>query len=419
MNAIEIKGLKTRDITLSVPCSKSIFSRALLLAAFTEGETLLTGCGEIGRDGLELVRCLERLGIKIKRKEDAVLVFGTRRFAKKAALDVGSGGTSARFLTAILAFFGGDYRLSASAQMENRPMDLIGPLSEAGVRFEFGNTAGHFPFRMRSDGIRTKELTVDTDVSTQYASGILLSAALGEAPFTLRLTGNRINGSYIKTTLSVLRAFGAKVRENGNEIEVEPIRENTKEYAVAVDLSGACYFYALSLFGAKVCVRGAFYDENQADRRFLDVLKEHGVKIDREKIGLTAEGSGAPFDGFDLDLSLFSDQALTFAALAPFARSQTRLYGIAHIRRQECDRIRAIEENLTRLGVRCLVREDGVVIDPAPVRPSVLLKSYSDHRVAMAFSLIGVGAGSVFIDDPACCEKTFGNYFRILKSITE
>ncbi len=417
MEAYTVKKLTKRELSVNVPASKSILNRALLLAAFTEGETLLSGVHTYGKDAEELIACLKALGAEIGQTEQGLTVRGGE-LHRSASLNVGSGGTSARFLTAMLAFRGGKYALSASKQMSRRPMDILSALREGGVRFRFPERQNSFPFLMQSDGAPA-ELTVDTDVSTQFASGLLLAAAVGKSPFTLHLTGRRTEGSYIATTLEVIRAFGARAVRSGNDVTVSPTEGGTPRFAVPPDVSGACYFYALSLLcGAKVLVRDVHPDCGQADLRFLDLLSARGVKVTDTPEGVLADGSGVEtFEGFDLDLSDFSDQTLTLAAMAPFATTPTVLRGVGHIRRQECDRMEAIAFNLRSLGVPCKCGEGDIFIRPAPVRPAEI-ETFADHRVAMAFTLVGLKAGNVTIKDPGCCRKTFGNYFAIVDGLT-
>ncbi len=410
-----VKPYRARgEIAVNVPASKSALNRALLLAAFTEGDTLLR-CGGYAEDTRALLGCLSALGIRTETSGEGILVHGSEKIARSASLDVKSAGTAARFLTAILAFRGGEYEMNASAQMESRPMELIPALEEAGARFVFRKEKGHFPFLMRSAGIRAAEMTVNTDESTQYASGILLAAALGSSPFLLRLTGTRTDGSYIAATGKLIADFGGRCERRGAEIAVTPITGAPKEYRVEPDVSGACYFFALSLlFGAKVTVRGLTSSCTQPDMRFLGLLKERGVRFTETPEGLCAEGSGAPFEGFTVNMRDFSDQALTVAALAPFASSPTVITGIGHTRKQECDRVHAIAENLSALGVPCEEFADGVKILPACPKGGTA-RTFGDHRVAMAFSLIGLRTGTVSLDDPACCKKTFENYFTLLE----
>ncbi len=413
---------RSDTVAVSVPASKSITNRALLLAALSRGNVSLTG-GALSDDTRAFFNCLLSLGIRAELKDGELLVCGCGGDIprKKARIDVASAGTAARFLTVALAFCGGEYTMDASEQMRRRPMkEILDVLREAGVQIECLREADHFPFRLRSGGITASSMTVDTEKSSQYASAVLMAAGAIGHPFSLRLTGTRTHGSYIGITLRLLQAFNVPFERNGDVIAVYPSRNPPAHYAIEPDVSGACYFYALSLlFRTRVLVRGVRQDSMQGDMKFLALLKEKGVVFTQTEEGLLADGSGvASYDGFDADMKDFSDQALTVAALAPFATGETRIRNVGHIRLQECDRMRAIAENLNALGVPAEIRGDDVVIRPAPVRGG-LVRTFSDHRVAMAFTLIGLKTGNVTIENPACCKKTFENYFELIDGLTK
>ncbi len=407
------------DIEVQVPASKSILNRALILAAFGKGEVFLS-CGAYADDTRALLGCLSALGIAWRRESGGLRVFGCGGSIpnRSATLDVCSAGTAARFLTAVLAFLGGDYTMRSSAQMEQRPMEILEILGQAGAEIVPLGEPGHFPFRLRSDGIRARQLTADTDLSTQYASGILLAAAVSR-PVSLLLTGSRTQGSYIGMTLSLLEQFGATWKREGDRIDILPSPRSPDAVEIEGDLSGACYFYAMALLFSTTVRVGRIREQTlQGDKKFLSLLAARGVRLTQTPSGLRADGSKTrTYNGFCENMRDYSDQALTVAALAPFAQTPTHITGIGHIRRQECDRIRAITENLRALGVPVTEEADGVTIVPAPVREGVI-RTFSDHRVAMAFSLIGLATGKVAIEDPQCCRKTFDDFFEIIDKLT-
>lgn len=412
-----IQPLRRGPYVAEVPASKSIANRALLIAAFREGDTYLH-LGKFGRDTQVLFDCLTAVGVRMEKAADGFLIHGCHAKPQSGvSLDVGSAGTVARFLTVILAFCGGKYEFRASEQMARRPMEHLALLADAGVSIGKGESS--FPFTMCSRGIRPSEWTVDTDVSTQYASGILMASAL-TAPLTLRLTGSRTESSYLKMTLRLLKDFGADYERDGDRITVCPLPAGDMEYFVEPDVSAACYFYALSLLlSERVTVKGVHFGNSQGDMKFLELLRDKGVLLTDTPSGILADGTAlSAFSGFDADMRDFSDQTLTVAALAPFATSPTRIVGVGHIRRQECDRLEAIRENLTRLGVPCRITQDALSVTPAHVHDATIA-TYGDHRVAMAFALTGLRGAHVTIDDPACCEKTFSDYFSVLSSLAK
>ncbi len=412
MEYFAVKPLKRGPFVLDVPASKSLAGRALLLAAFLKGETFLE-MGELGEDPRTMLSALRALGIRCEEEEGGIRVFGCGGHPlSPAEISLGSAGTVARFLPTMLAFTGGEYTFTLSEQMARRPMDHLALLEEAGAEIEMTERG----FRMRSRGIGGKFL-VDTNTSTQFASGLLLAAAAA-GPASLRLTGSRTHGSYLRMTEALITSFGAKAERKGEEIAVSPALSHPPRYAVEPDVSAACYFYALSLLlGECVTVRGVHLESLQGDVAFLRLLEEKGVRLRETPLGLEADGREiSSFTGFDADMKDFSDQALTVAALAPFAATPSRLRGIGHIRRQECDRLEAMRVNFGRMGVPCRIREDGIEIDPAPIG-SCVIETFGDHRVAMAFSLCGLRGSGIVIADPACCKKTFGRYFDILRSL--
>ena len=426
MNLYHVKSYFAQEgiLEIPVPASKSILNRALLLATLARGNVFVR-CGALSDDTRTMLECLRMLGIIIDETVDGLLVHGSGGAfshlydAIVPIIDVRSAGTVARFLPAVLAVRGGKYRFTASEQLKKRPMEILHALENAGVEFQFEGEPYHYPFSMHSVGLTKNYFTVDTFESTQYASGLLIAASAGKSPVTLKLTGPRTSGSYLKITLDMLKAFHIPVKENGDEITVYPAENPPTEYTVESDLSGACYFYALSLlFGAKIFIRGTKLDTIQGDSRFLRMLEEKGVKLLETSEGLLADGTAVKsYSGFDLDMRDFSDQTLTVAALAPFATTPSILRNVGHIQYQECDRIRAIVENLNALGVPA--RSDGENIEISPAKPkNGVVKTFDDHRVAMAFSLIGLKNGGISIENPNCCKKTFENFFDILSQIT-
>ena len=408
-------------VEVEVPASKSLLNRALVLAALSKGVVRLI-CGSYAEDTHALIDCLHALGVSVLREEGALVVRGCGgKFPnRKARLNVMSAGTVARFLTVALAFCGGEYEITASEQMKKRPMEVLELLEQAGVDIVYREERGHFPFLLRSSGIKAEEMTVDTDKSTQYASGILLAASVLPHPFTISLTGERTDGSYIRLTLDLMRQFGISWTREKNKLTVFPANAlPPKEIAIEPDVSGACYFYAMALlFSTKVRVAGVRECSKQGDMRFLELLKERGVTFTQTEKGLLADGSKiTDYEGFHVDLNDFSDQTLTVAALAAFAKTPSVLNRVEHIRFQECDRIRAVCDNLTRLGVGAT--SDGKKIEITPGRiVSGTVDTFNDHRVAMAFALIGLKTGCVSIQNPSCCKKTFENYFEILEELT-
>ncbi len=424
-NLYQVKKCESKNpIRVKVPGSKSITNRALMLAALSSGSCKLSGV-LFSDDSRAFLDCLDKLGFSLTVDEEnkTVTVKGEsgRIPNTKAEIDVRSAGTAARFLTVMLAFAGGEYRLNSSNQMKKRPMQqLITALRQAGVRIECLEEEGHFPFLLKSEGIQTDRMEIDTEISSQFASAILMAAVLVKNGLHIVTTGNRTAGAYIKITLEMMKQFGISFTQKGGEYFVA--HDDSffiPEYAVEPDFSAACYFYAAgALLDREVMVEGLRFDSLQGDKKFIGVLEEMGCSVNDDRGEIRLQGA-KELKGVCVDMKDFSDQALTLAAIAPFACSPVRIEHIGHIRKQECDRIRAIAHNLRLLGVTVEEGEDYVVVYPCRELRETIVETYQDHRVAMAFAVCGLKEGNVTISNPSCCKKTFENFFDVLETVYE
>lgn len=418
---------ENREICVEVPGSKSITNRALLLAAISNSRCVLKGV-LFSDDSRAFLDCLQKLGfaVEIREEKKEVTIQGTggKIPNKKASINVRSAGTAARFLTVMLALAGGVYEMGASEQMCKRPMQpLLSILQEAGVEFEFLGQEGYFPFVMKAENLKMKEVTVDTKVSSQFASALLMSSVLLEDGLKVSLSGDRVEGSYIKMTLSMMEQFGIKVWKEKEQIIIPGQGQfGLSEYQIEPDVSAACYFYAMApLLKTRVIVKNVHQNSMQGDIKFIHALGEMGCIVTETPAGIMVSGMELEaYPGLTLSMKDFSDQTMTMAAIAPFAKTPTHIQNVGHIRFQESDRISAIVTELTKMGIVCREEPEteGIYIEPGEIKETEV-ETYEDHRMAMAFSLIGVKTGKITILNPGCCKKTFENYFQVLESVTE
>lgn len=425
MEVYKVRTIKEKkNIEVSVPGSKSITNRALMLAAMSDGVCTLNGV-LFSDDSRAFLDCLVKLGfdVDVNELECRVIIKGENGNVpnKNATINVRSAGTAARFMTVFLAVAGGDYILESSEQMKKRPMkELLDSLVEKGVDIKYLEKEGHFPFEIHSKGISNVEMTIDTTTSSQYASALLMASVING--MKVNLTGSRVDGAYIKITLKMMEQFGIIFDRVDNTYLINMQNYSLNNYDIEPDMSAACYFYAMAIIlGVKSIVRGIHMDSMQGDIKFLSVLEQMGCKLTETDLGVEVDGSLInEFEGIDIDMSDFSDQALTMAVVAAFAKSETRIRNIGHIRGQESDRVQVIVSELKRLGCGAkIVEENGqtdVVITPANLH-STEIETYEDHRVAMSFAMAGLVVDGVIIKNPMCCRKTFENYFEVLDSI--
>ena len=420
-NIYQVKKVEEpHDIVTSVPGSKSITNRALLIAALAEGTSVLHGV-LFSDDSRHFMQALYDLGFPIHIDEDEETVtiegFGGEIPNEEAEIYVGSAGTAARFLTAFLGLSKGKYRITASEQMKMRPMKgLLVALEEMGSQIEYEEEEYCFPFTIGNFECKKSKVTIDVDKSSQFLSALLISSVLLPQNFLIKVTGSH-GMAYVSMTMRMMQQFGVGVERTimGAYRRRHDKTYEACEYDIEPDVSAACYFYALApLLRVKVKVKGVYMDCLQGDVKFLKVLVRMGCRLESEEDGVLILPPKEKFLGGSFDLSTFSDQALTLAAIAPFANSKVCMMNIGHIRYQECDRIEAIVNNLANMGIAAVEQGNNVFILPGTPNAGVI-KTYDDHRVAMAFSLIGTMIEGVAIENPACTRKTFEKYFEVLE----
>ena len=423
-----IEGFHRFEVT--VPGSKSITNRALLVGALAEGTTVLRGV-LFSDDSKVFMQALRDIGflVEVNEEEHKVVIEGHGGSIPAVSgahegrrVYVGSAGTAARFLTALLALSGQHFWVESSEQMKKRPMEpLLRALEELGAKFEFLEQPYAFPFRICGREYRNPEsVGLNIDASSQFLSALLLSGVMCREGVTVHLTGTRSARAYVGITMKMMEEFGCQVcRLDENTYRV--MRGQTyrgREYQIEPDVSAACYFYGLAaVTGSEVKVMHVHSATTQGDIKFIDVLEQMGCHVKEERDGVVVTGvKCGQLRGVHVDMSDFSDQTMTLAAVAPFADSETVIDGVGHIRGQESDRIHGIVTELARMGIRCEERPDGITVHPGEVRPAVV-NTYEDHRMAMAFSLVGCRVKGIVIDNPGCCRKTFENYFELLTSL--
>ena len=423
-----IEGFHRFEVT--VPGSKSITNRALLVGALAEGTTVLRGV-LFSDDSKVFMQALRDIGflVEVNEEEHKVVIEGHGGSIPAVSgahegrrVYVGSAGTAARFLTALLALSGQHFWVESSEQMKKRPMEpLLRAFEELGAKFEFLEQAYAFPFRICGREDRNPEsVGLNIDASSQFLSALLLSGVMCREGVTVHLTGTRSARAYVGITMKMMEEFGCQVcRLDENTYRV--MRGQTyrgREYQIEPDVSAACYFYGLAaVTGSEVKVMHVHSATTQGDIKFIDVLEQMGCHVKEERDGVVVTGvKCGQLRGVHVDMSDFSDQTMTLAAVAPFADSETVIDGVGHIRGQESDRIHGIVTELARMGIRCEERPDGITVHPGEVRPAVV-NTYEDHRMAMAFSLVGCRVKGIVIDNPGCCRKTFENYFELLTSL--
>jgi 3-phosphoshikimate 1-carboxyvinyltransferase len=407
------------------PGSKSFTNRALCVAALASGTSVLRGV-LFSDDTEAMLGCLEALGIAtvVDRVACTVTVTGCGGVptVDGVTLFVRQSGTTARFVVPLAALGHGSVIIDGHEQMRARPNgDLVDGLRQLGVNLESvaeqGEVSGGLPIRMHADGVVGGAVTVAGNVSSQYLSGLLLSAPCFAKGLDVTVVGELVSQPYVDMTIATMRAFGAKVEAFGYErFVVAPGGYNSCAYDIEPDASAASYFFgAAAVCGGRVTVEGLGSAAVQGDIAFADILGRMGATIEQTETETTVIVD-RQLHGIDVDMADCSDTAQTLAAVAVYAQGPTSIRGIGFIRFKEIDRVSAVVTELQRCGIEARHDPDGFTVQPGSPLPCVIETS-NDHRMAMSFSLLGLGAPGISIADPNCVRKTFPNFFPVLESL--
>ena len=417
---LEIESLKRApDATISVPGSKSVTNRALIVAALADGRSRIMN-PLFADDSYWLMDALVRLGIDVNADSGLaeISVNGQSGVIDASGVDlfVGNAGTVARFLPPVLALGRGPYTVDGVPRMRERPVrDLVNAMRQLGAGAEYAGKEGRFPLLINGGGIPGGAARVSGSKSSQFVSGLLLAAPYAKTSVTL-LPEGRKEWPYVGITVALMRAFGVDVDEAHGRFAVEPAIYTAQDYEVEPDASAASYFMAAAaVTGGRVRIPGLGAGSLQGDLRFAGVLRDMGCSVKIAPDFIEVKGPDH-LHGVEVDMNAFSDTMMTLSAIAPFAEGPTTIKNIGHTRLQETDRLSAVATELGRLGIETQITPTSIRIIPGTIEPGVV-RTYGDHRIAMAFAVAGLVASGIRIGDPGCVTKTFPGYFGRLESL--
>jgi 3-phosphoshikimate 1-carboxyvinyltransferase len=307
--------------------------------------------------------------------------------------------------------------------MRERPIGgLVNALRQLGAKIEVINNHQSSicpPIKIMASGLSGGKTKISGNISSQFLSALLLTAPYAYTPVEIEITTELNSKPYIDMTLAVMSEFGVEIDRDGyNAFFIHPARYSpAPTYSIESDASAASYFFAAPVIcGGTVCVKNISSKSNQGDIKFLDILSRMGCVVTEHENSIEVTGT-AKLIGLDVSMRDISDTAQTLAMIAPFASSPTRIRGITTSRLKETDRISATCTELRKIGVRVDEHEDGMTIYPSKEFHHAVVQTYDDHRMAMAFSLIGLRVPGIVVENPGCVSKTFPNFFSVLETL--
>ena len=421
-SAIEVIPLPSPpDVIVDVPGSKSHTNRALLCAGLAAGRSRLRRV-LFADDTEAMMDAIRAIGASVEVDDDSLVIDGAAGSAagngQPVTVDVKQSGTTGRFVLPVLAARPGRFVLDGHEQLRNRP---FGP-QLAALRALGADIVGDaLPLEISGRVLAGDRVQVDSSLSSQFLSGLLLAAPLLSGTTVVEVRGRLVSRPYVELTSMTMDAFGIDVSVSDRSEEDPPLRRyevsaapyRPTDLELEPDASAASYFFAAAaITGGRVRVEGLGRNTIQGDLRFVEVLAEMGAAVTMGPDWTEVRGTGT-LRGITVHMADISDTAQTLAVVATFADAPTEITGIGFIRNKETNRVENVVTELVNRGIAAEATEDGMIIHPGIPTPG-LVETYADHRMAMSFALMGLRHPGIKIDDPGCVAKTFPRFFDVL-----
>ena len=410
---IEIKPIEKIFGTVTIPGSKSYTNRALLISALANGVSRLKN-PLLSDDTKYMVEALKGFGIQVQEEAGDLIVSGKggQLMVPTKDIFVGNAGTTMRFLTTFSALAKGKVRLDGDERMQERPIaDLLDCLMQMGVKATTAYNNDCPPLEIEGEGVPGGKVKLAGDKSSQYLTSLLLSAPYFQNKTNVIIEGDLTSKSYVDITLDIMKTFGVNVENDSYKkfsIQANQVYES-QTYQVEGDWSSASYFLgAAAVTGGEITISGVEPASVQGDAKFPDVLEKMGCNV--KKSAHLVHLKGNPLKGITINMNNMPDTVQTLAVIALFAKGETLIEDIGNLKIKETNRIKALSNELRKLGAQVEAGEDFLLIRPGKYQGTEI-ETYNDHRMAMSFAIAGLIIPKVKIKNPDCVEKSFPDFF--------
>ncbi|WP_283710674.1 3-phosphoshikimate 1-carboxyvinyltransferase [Pseudoalteromonas prydzensis] len=425
MEQLRLEPISKVNGSVTLPGSKSLSNRILLLAALAKGTTVVENLLD-SDDIRHMLGALKQLGVQVSLNDDKTVAtvqgVGGQLLTPSEPLFLGNAGTAYRPLTAVLAAVKGDYELVGEPRMEERPIGhLVDALQALGGDVRYLKNKDYPPLKIVGGQINGGDVEIDGSISSQFLTALLMAAPLFNGDTNITIKGTLVSKPYIDITLDVMARFGISVTHDDYKtftVKGAQQYQAVERIMVEGDASSASYFVAAAaIAGGEIEIKGVGAKSVQGDIGFAKVMEQVGAKIDWYDERLVVRKG--QLKGVDIDANAIPDAAMTLATVALFADGPTAIRNIYNWRVKETDRLHAMATELRKVGAEVVEGEDFIEITPPKQFNDVAIDTYDDHRIAMCFAMVAVGGKPITINDPKCTYKTFPTFFNVLASVSQ
>ncbi|MFX0141000.1 MAG: 3-phosphoshikimate 1-carboxyvinyltransferase [Candidatus Hodarchaeota archaeon] len=417
---IKLKELEHIDAELTAPPSKSLTHRAIFIASLANGTSIIKNC-LFSDDTNYSINACSAFGPKIKNINGDLQITGKDYPLNhpKNEIYVGNSGTTMRFISSYSALMKENrVKIYGNKRMNERPIgDLIRALKDLGVKIYSINKNNCPPIMVEGGGIIGGQTNLKGEKSSQFFSSLLISCVKAKNEVEIHTIGAIKSRPYIDLTLDTIRYFGGKIFNENYKKFIIPANQlyYSKDYVIEGDFSSASYFFGIAaVLGGRIKINNLNHNSSQGDKIFLDILKKMGCKIKYGKNWIEVEGDD--LNGITIDMKNYPDLVPTLAVVGAFAKGKTHIQNIEHLKYKETDRLKALANELKKIGAKIEELPTGLLIEKGKTKTAEI-NTYDDHRIAMSFTIAALKTGKVIIKDTECVSKSFSNFFNIIENI--
>ena len=402
MKKVSFAGKINSDI--NIPGSKYIANRVITIAALGRGKSSISNIPD-NRDIQQALKAYRQLGINIDKHNSKARIQGADGKFNQGSVEIhtGESGTLMRFVTAVATLAKGNIRITGSRRIKERPVgELVDSLIELGAEVKKEN-GDHPPVLIKSQGLKGGYTQINGEKSSQFISALLLVAPYAKKDVEIEITGKSVSSSYIDLTCDMINKFGVQIDKSADNKYFIKTGQYYKgqDFPIPADWSSANFFFAaVAITGGKITINNLDLNSSQGEARFIDVLAQMGCQVSKREDRVTLEGP-QKLKGVKIDMGSIPDAVPALSAVAAFCEEDTLIRNIAHLRYKECDRIQAIDQELSKLGIRVDSRADEIIINGKGLKnKAVTFDPRNDHRIAMSMALIGLRVTGIKISNP-------------------
>jgi 3-phosphoshikimate 1-carboxyvinyltransferase len=409
-----VDKIRSTDIEIQAPPSKAHTLRALVISSLAEGKSAVIN-PLLGKDQLNVIECLKRLGVEIRDEGGRLIVFGLggRYRPVSSELDVGESGVGMNFLASAACLSDKEVVVTGAKRILERPIfEVVHGLSQLGAGIRYLGKEGFPPIRVDSR-LEGGIAQMRGEKTSQYFSSIAICSPYSEEPVILKCIDGMRERPYFDISLQMMSDFGVKTEnDNYEEIRIPNDKKySARDITVEGDYSSSSFFFlAAAICKTRVSVTGLNPNTKQGDRKFLDLIEKMGCKVIRKNDGICVEGR--ELSSIEANMGDTPDSVPPMAVAAAFSQGESTFGNIGHLRHKECNRLEVIVSQLDKMGVRAKSDGDSLTVEGSEQIHGASINPHNDHRIAMSFAVAGLATGGQAIENEMCVAKSFPDFWE-------